>query len=298
MSALSVFSFTEENPVRVQILNQEPWFVALDVCRILGLKNNRQAISSLDDDEKGVIKVDTLGGIQELQAVNESGLYALVFKSRKPEAKRFRKWVTSEVLPSIRKTGGYDGGIDRNDPLNMSHRADIAVSTDRTFRSWMRTARAMGMSQAHAIRLANEKTIAATGVDVIAESGYVVPDAPNSARERSPEAFAVQFLDEWRDGVLDVPYACCASRDLYTCYLRWCRWVDAPEGCWPLSHVKFSQVVNAQTDMKIAKKWFSGGVKACVLLPFSDPKPDGEQWQYFMAARVAAFRAAMEGSNV
>lgn len=86
---------------------QEPWFAAKDVCEILGLENSSQAISRLDDDEKGVISSDTPGGKQKLAAVNESGLYNLIFQSRKPEAKKFRKWVTSEVLPCIRKHGQY-----------------------------------------------------------------------------------------------------------------------------------------------------------------------------------------------
>lgn len=95
--------------MRTVIKDGEPWFVAKDVCDILGLDNPSMAASRLDDDEKGVSNVDTLGGPQELLTVNESGLYSLAFTSRKPEAKRFRKWVTSEVLPSIRKTGGYHG---------------------------------------------------------------------------------------------------------------------------------------------------------------------------------------------
>lgn len=83
------------------------WFVAKDICDILGLTNSRQATSALDDDEKGVISNDTPGGRQAMTVVNESGMYALILQSRKPEAKAFRKWVTSEVLPSIRKYGFY-----------------------------------------------------------------------------------------------------------------------------------------------------------------------------------------------
>lgn len=83
------------------------WFVAKDVCDVLELQNSRQAIAVLDDDEKGVSNTYTLGGNQKLSIISESGLYALIFKSRKPEAKKFRKWVTSEVLPQIRRTGTY-----------------------------------------------------------------------------------------------------------------------------------------------------------------------------------------------
>jgi anti-repressor protein len=85
----------------------EPWWVASDVCGALEIGNSRMALSRLDDDEKGVTTADTLGGKQELSVVNESGLYSLILKSRKQSAKRFKKWVTGEVLPSIRKTGTF-----------------------------------------------------------------------------------------------------------------------------------------------------------------------------------------------
>ena len=85
----------------------ELWFVTADVCRVLDIKNSRDAVADLDDDEKGVVNTDTLGGKQEMNIINESGLYSLILRSRKPEAKAFRKWVTSDVIPSIRKTGSY-----------------------------------------------------------------------------------------------------------------------------------------------------------------------------------------------
>lgn len=93
--------------VRVIMRDSEPWFVAKDVCECLDLANSRDAVSRLDDDEKGVGKADTLGGSQDMMLISESGLYTLVMRSNKPEAKVFRKWVTSEVLPSIRRTGSY-----------------------------------------------------------------------------------------------------------------------------------------------------------------------------------------------
>lgn len=87
----------------------EPWFVAKDVCEILQFKNYRDAVSRLDADERGVGNADTLGGVQSMSIVNESGLFHLIFISRNPCAKFFRRWVTDEVLPSIRKTGLYAG---------------------------------------------------------------------------------------------------------------------------------------------------------------------------------------------
>ncbi|MGP1464179.1 MAG: BRO-N domain-containing protein [Prevotella koreensis] len=109
-TGLQVFNFNEKagTPIRVQVINDEPWFVAKDVCQVLGIEKHRDAISRLDEDERGSVLVDTLGGKQQFTAANESGLYHLIFQSRKPEAKKFRKWVTAEVLPSIRKTGRYE----------------------------------------------------------------------------------------------------------------------------------------------------------------------------------------------
>lgn len=104
-----VFTFNENNkPIRVELVDGEPWFVAKDVCDALTLENSRKATASLDDDEKGVSPIVTPSGTQQMTIVNESGLYNLIFQSRKPEAKKFRKWVTGEVLPSIRKTGRYE----------------------------------------------------------------------------------------------------------------------------------------------------------------------------------------------
>ena len=88
--------------------NTEPWFVAKDVCDILDIGNSRQATSYLDDDEKDtVITNDSIGRQREICIVNEAGIYSLILRSRKPEAKAFKRWVTHEVLPEIRKTGGY-----------------------------------------------------------------------------------------------------------------------------------------------------------------------------------------------
>lgn len=85
----------------------EPWFVAADVAKALGLSNTTMAVDPLDDDEKGVSTVETLGGAQRVVIVSESGLYSLILRSRKREAKAFKRWVTHEVLPAIRRTGSY-----------------------------------------------------------------------------------------------------------------------------------------------------------------------------------------------
>lgn len=111
MSELSVFNF-DTHAVRTLTRDGDPWFVAADVCEVLTIGNNRDAVARLDDDEKadvGITDISSNGTAQgrSVTIINESGLYSLILTSRKPEAKRFKKWVTSEVLPSIRKTGGY-----------------------------------------------------------------------------------------------------------------------------------------------------------------------------------------------
>lgn len=99
--------------IRTVMVLGDPWFVAADVCKILALRDASQTLhgkrgeDGLDEDEKDTYNVRTLGGVQKMLCVNESGLYSLIFKSRKPEAKAFRKWVTSEVLPALRKDGFY-----------------------------------------------------------------------------------------------------------------------------------------------------------------------------------------------
>lgn len=98
----------ESSEIRTVQVNGEPWFVGKDVATILGYSNPRDAINKrVDDEDKGVAKCDTLGGVQDLTIINESGLYSLVLSSKLPNAKKFKRWVTLEVLPSIRKHGSY-----------------------------------------------------------------------------------------------------------------------------------------------------------------------------------------------
>lgn len=118
MSNLSVFSF-EKSPVRTVLVSGAPWFSSADAGKILQLSNIRASVALLGDDEKGVNTIDTPGGKQEISIVSESGLYALIFKSRRPEAKKFRRWVTSEVLPAIRKTGSYSATLTPAEQLQI-----------------------------------------------------------------------------------------------------------------------------------------------------------------------------------
>ena len=122
-----VFENPQFGSVRTIIKDGEPWFVAADVCMALEIRNSRDAMGRLDDDEKGVGLTDTLGGVQNMTIVNEPGLYTLVLSSRKPEAKAFRRWITHEVIPSIRKTGGYIAGQDDMSDAELLSRAILVA---------------------------------------------------------------------------------------------------------------------------------------------------------------------------
>lgn len=107
MNELQLFNY-EEKPVRAVTINGEPWWIAKDICYILDITNSRDALQRIDQDDVCLTDImDSVGRNQKTNIINESGLYSLVIQSRKPEAKKFKKWITSEVLPSIRKTGQY-----------------------------------------------------------------------------------------------------------------------------------------------------------------------------------------------
>lgn len=106
-AALNPLLFEGEHLVRQIEKDEEVWFVGLDVCRVLGIKDHHQALERLDEDERGGYSIPTPMGDQTMIVVSEPGVYRLVFTSRKPVAERFKRWLAHEVIPSIRKTGSY-----------------------------------------------------------------------------------------------------------------------------------------------------------------------------------------------
>ncbi len=113
MSELEIFNNEEFGQVRSVEVEGEPYFVAKDIAIALGYSNPRKAIiDHVEEEDKGVTKCDTLGGAQEITIINESGLYSLILSSKLPSAKEFKRWITSDVLPKIRKTGGYINNDD------------------------------------------------------------------------------------------------------------------------------------------------------------------------------------------
>lgn len=110
MNELQVFENKEFGKIRAIEISNEPYFVAKDVCDILEIKNSRQALTRLDDDEKSDVILNDGSQNRNMSVVNEYGLYSLILASRKKEAKQFKRWITHEVIPSIRKHGGYIAG--------------------------------------------------------------------------------------------------------------------------------------------------------------------------------------------
>ena len=153
--------------IRVVEQSGELWFVAKDVCDALDISKHRDAIARLDGDETCPVRVDGKRGARKLVAVNESGLFTLILRSDKPEARRFRKWVTSEVLPTIRKTGSY-----------TVPRSTDSLQATRAFRSYRLTAKALGFKGNQAVFSAARVTERQFGINVLElfEARHLVAD--------------------------------------------------------------------------------------------------------------------------
>ena len=130
MSNLAVFDNREFGQIRALVDSQgAPAFVAKDVCLALGISKYRDAVSTIDDDERGSVLVDTPGGKRQMTTVTEPGFYKLVMRSRKPEAKAFQRWVTHEVLPALRRDGGYMVARDETPEQTMARAVLLAQAT-------------------------------------------------------------------------------------------------------------------------------------------------------------------------
>lgn len=172
MSNIVPFVF-ENFSIRVITDNQgnDPWFVAKDVCAALEITNHRDALTKLDEDERGVGSIDTPGGIQDVGMVNESGMYTLALRCRDAVTPgtlpyRFRKWVTGEVLPTIRKTGRYEA------PAVQTPVADARISALKLTRLAMQAAKAFGFTGNHAALSADRAILTITGASPLALLGH------------------------------------------------------------------------------------------------------------------------------
>lgn len=126
MHELTPFEYGSQQ-VRTILIDGEPGFVGRDVCAVLDIADPRNSLNLLDEDDRHTMPVaDSLGRVQPTIVITESGLYSLILRSRKPEAREFKRWITREVLPAIRKTGGY--GVSTFDPSNLDHVAQLAAT--------------------------------------------------------------------------------------------------------------------------------------------------------------------------
>ncbi len=201
-SDLAVYQFPDTgHPIRGLDRDGDPWVVGADACAALDISNPRSSLALLDEDEKDVHTVDTPGGPQQMVIVNESGLYALILRSRKPEAKRFKRWITHEVLPAIRKTGRYQ--IEPMDELELAERNVQLIKDKRAL-----LARAMRAEQTLAIAApkadAWEVLASAEGDYAVREAAYILNRDP-AIRTGMIRLF--RLLREWKMiDRNDVPY--------------------------------------------------------------------------------------------
>ena len=212
--ATSVVPFSFDHfTVRAINRNGEIWFVAADVCAVLDIKNTTQALAALDTDERSMFNIGRSainGGGGEVNIINESGLYALILRSRKPEAKRFRKWVTSEVLPAIRKTGAYSLTISK------AQQGELATLIAERFPSGKDRPYAWSRFNNH-FRLASYKDLPANRFEEACEYIRTMPEPVQvlpKQENRNIDLFdpdyivrtrqiALQYFDDFRKAVRD-----------------------------------------------------------------------------------------------
>lgn len=182
MNELQVFEYRQTMDVRMVMQGDEPWWVLADVCRALGLERTDSVARRLDPDEKGTHLVSTPGGPQEMTIINESGLYMVIFRSDKPEAKAFKRWVTHEVLPSIRRTGRYElGGQTAPMALQGTGAAPLPLSAQSLWFTLLWLEKAQGGRGE--VSASNDRLMALMGVsghhtlavarDTLVKAGYI-----------------------------------------------------------------------------------------------------------------------------
>ncbi len=252
MSALAVLSFNFEG-TELRGFEQEgkPWFIAQDACALLGYTNTSLAVAKLDDDEKGISNRYTLGGQQQMLTISESGLWCLVIRSRRPEAQRIRRWVTEEVLPTIRRTGQYQLPViddAENDDEPEGSPALPLGSPDEVERLRVKIALVREARHAYGPR-------SARGL-------WEAIGLPDVERIEGPRGLLT--LDDVNEGVSDWLTARCSmdatcrteSLALYKDYRRWCDERDL----MPLGHVGFAKQLNRMRirSIKSNRTWRIG----------------------------------------
>ena len=187
MNELQIFENEEFGKVRTVVIDNEPWMVGKDVADALGYANSRDAISKhVDDEDKGVAKCDTLGGKQDLQIINESGMYDLVFGSKLPTAKKFKHWVTSEVLPTLRKTGIYT--TRKIDNAANDKKLEIQKKRVETMAMNANTKRAKVMADLAKVAVlpSYQNTLIVSAANILAGKQIIALPTSEYGRERHP----------------------------------------------------------------------------------------------------------------
>ena len=174
MTNITPFNFND-NEVRVIERSGEPWLVARDVCDVLELSNLSEALKAIDEEDLTSEKLTAGGQVREMKLINESGVYALVFRSNKPEAKKFRKWVTSEVLPAIRKTGSYQAPAIPKQPKTV-------IEAARVFKALKGFAVSVGLKGNQAVLSANNATLKCTDINLLelTDQTALIADKPDA----------------------------------------------------------------------------------------------------------------------
>lgn len=210
MSGLDTFVFDDDQPraIRVVMKDGEPWFIAKDVCAVLGIKDASDAVEPLDDDEKGRALTPTLGGEQDMLTVSEGGLYTLILRSRQATtsgslAHRFRRWVTSELLPQVRKTGRFAPAADAID--------------------WEEAREKLALVRE--LRLTSGKAAAAR---LWAELGLPMP-AEEPAPTRADATQGVDFVRLFlKERTAEAPGGRVSASELYRAFCAWCTETGTP----------------------------------------------------------------------
>lgn len=174
MDIVKTFSNSEFGQVRAVDINGEPFFIGKDVADCLGYRNGRDALKRhVHDEDKGVVKCDTPGGLQEMTTINESGLYSLILSSELPDARKFKRWVTGEVLPEIRKHGGYIASKEGESEDELLARA--LVVAQQTLERSKQKVRQLETQTAAQTQIIAELQPKASYYDLILQSKELVP---------------------------------------------------------------------------------------------------------------------------
>lgn len=244
MNEIQVFNNADFGEIRTTTIDGEPWLVGKDVAANLGYSNPRDALAKhVDDEDKGVAKCDTLGGIQDLTVINESGLYSLVLSSKLPTAKKFKRWVTSEVLPAIRKTGSYG-----------KPKATRPLTTD----DYMEAAKIVSKCTPMKLKIV---------LDLLEKGGFDVPRIENTVEKLPRTRYAISdTINEFLEGMGLEELIGTPTSEVYQDYTEYCE----EKGKVPISNIVFSKCVNSAFDTQCRTKRINGTVKRIFILEERD----------------------------